>query len=235
MQSFSDCISGWSKEPQWENKLWSFFLPCFLPVEKRWANICFSTQSPNNPTAGTERKSWWDRGMSLDSPPPPQLIDLTMQVALWGFVEEGSRSRRLLNLAMVAHLWGIWWRPWWWWWWRVAPCGVMCARKEMHGLGSSPPANVARANLMWRPRWVCCNAVVWLLYDRNSRAKSVFKIQVFNALQTQNWSFKIHLSQNNPSKCNPRLKMKTSLEVLNIICPPQEPTSIGHCHYKKWS
>jgi hypothetical protein len=27
----------------------------------------------------------------------------------------------------------------------------------------------------------------------------------------------------------------SSLEVLNIICPPQEPTSIGHCHYKKWS
>jgi hypothetical protein len=29
--------------------------------------------------------------------------------------------------------------------------------------------------------------------------------------------------------------MKTSLEVLNIICPSQEPTSVGHCHYKKWS
>ena len=33
--------------------------------------------------------------------------------------------------------------------------------------------------------------------------------------------FKTYLSQYNPSKCNPKLKMKTSLEVLNIICPPQ--------------
>jgi hypothetical protein len=38
------------------------------------------------------------------------------------------------------------------------------------------------------------------------------------------WSFKIYLSQNNPSKRNPKLNMKMSLEVLNIICPPQEPT-----------
>jgi serine/threonine protein kinase len=45
--------------------------------------------------------------------------------------------------------------------------------------------------------------------------------------------FKIYLSENNPSKCNPKLKMKTSLEVLNIICLPQEPTSVGHCNYKK--
>jgi hypothetical protein len=28
------------------------------------------------------------------------------------------------------------------------------------------------------------------------------------------WLFKIYLSQNNPSKCNPQSKMKTSLEVL---------------------
>jgi hypothetical protein len=31
MQSFSDCRSGWSKEPQWENDCGSF-LPCFLLV-----------------------------------------------------------------------------------------------------------------------------------------------------------------------------------------------------------
>ena len=49
------------------------------------------------------------------------------------------------------------------------------------------------------------------------------------------WHFKIFLSQNSPSNRNPKLKLKTSLEVLNIICPTQEPTSIGHCHYKKWS
>ena len=34
------------------------------------------------------------------------------------------------------------------------------------------------------------------------------------------WPFKIYHSQNNPSKCNPKLTMKTSLEVLNIIYPP---------------
>ena len=35
--------------------------------------------------------------------------------------------------------------------------------------------------------------------------------------------FKLFLSQNNPSKHNPKLKMKTSLEVLNIICPATGP------------
>jgi hypothetical protein len=38
-----------------------------------------------------------------------------------------------------------------------------------------------------------------------------------------------------PFKTHPYLKMKTSLEVLNIICPPQELESVGHCQYKKWS
>jgi hypothetical protein len=47
------------------------------------------------------------------------------------------------------------------------------------------------------------------------------------------WPFKIYVSQNNPSKRNPKLKMKMSLEILNIICMSQEPTSVGHCHYKK--
>ena len=37
----------------------------------------------------------------------------------------------------------------------------------------------------------------------------VFQIEVFNALQMRS----------GPSKCNPKLKMKTSLEVLDIICP----------------
>ena len=58
----------------------------------------------------------------------------------------------------------------------------------------------------------------------------MFKIEVFNALQTP---FKVYLSQNNPLKRNPELNMKTSLEVLNIICPSQEPTSVWHHHYKK--
>jgi hypothetical protein len=46
------------------------------------------------------------------------------------------------------------------------------------------------------------------------------------------WSFKIYLSQDNPSKHNPNLKMKTSHEV-DIICPPQKSTSVGHFYYKK--
>ena len=49
------------------------------------------------------------------------------------------------------------------------------------------------------------------------------------------WPFKIYLAQNNSSWRNPKLKMRMSLEVLNIICPPQEPTSVGLCHYQKWS
>ena len=46
--------------------------------------------------------------------------------------------------------------------------------------------------------------------------------------------FKTYLSQNSLSKHNPTLKMKTSLEVLSIIYPHQEPTSVWHCRYKKW-
>ena len=34
----------------------------------------------------------------------------------------------------------------------------------------------------------------------------MFKIEVFNAPSNTIWPFKIYLSQNNPSKCNPRLK-----------------------------
>ena len=40
------------------------------------------------------------------------------------------------------------------------------------------------------------------------------------------WPFQIYLSPNNPAKRNPILKMKTSLEVLSIIYPPQEPASV---------
>ena len=43
------------------------------------------------------------------------------------------------------------------------------------------------------------------------------------------WPFKIyHLSQNNPSKRMPTLNTKMSLGVLNILCPPQESTTVGH-------
>ena len=47
------------------------------------------------------------------------------------------------------------------------------------------------------------------------------------------WPFKIYLSQNNPSKCNPKLKMETSPEVFNTICTPQELTSLRHCHLQE--
>ena len=60
-------------------------------------------------------------------------------------------------------------------------------------------------------------------------SQSVFKIEVFNALQMWFGPSNIYLSQTNPSKHNPEFKMKTSLEVLNIIYLPQEPTSVGHC------
>ena len=57
--------------------------------------------------------------------------------------------------------------------------------------------------------------------------QAMFKIEVLNALQIQIWPSKIYLSHNNPSYCNPELKMKTSsLEFLDIICPPQEPTDV---------
>jgi hypothetical protein len=45
----------------------------------------------------------------------------------------------------------------------------------------------------------------------------VFKIKVFNALSIAIWPFIIYLAQNGPSKRNPKLKMKTSLEVLNTL------------------
>jgi hypothetical protein len=56
----------------------------------------------------------------------------------------------------------------------------------------------------------------------------VFKIEVFNALQTRFGPSK-NLLSNQPFKAQPQIK-KTSLDVFNIICPPQEPTNVGHCH-----
>jgi hypothetical protein len=66
------------------------------------------------------------------------------------------------------------------------------------------------------------------------RSHPVFKIEVFNALQTRFgpsnaiWPFKIYLSQNNPSKCNPKLKMKTSLDVLKNFTPVKFYTLCGN-------
>jgi hypothetical protein len=46
LQSFSDCRSGWSKEPQWENDYGSF-LPCFLLVKIgfNWHSLLFLRMS----------------------------------------------------------------------------------------------------------------------------------------------------------------------------------------------
>jgi hypothetical protein len=62
---------------------------------------------------------------------------------------------------------------------------------------------------------------------------AVFKIEVFNTLQTQFGPSRYTSLKKILQKHNPKLKMKTSLEVLNIIYPPQEPTCIGQCHHKK--
>ena len=44
MQSFNDCKSWWSKEPQWENNCGSF-LPCFLLVQALILVVCVENNS----------------------------------------------------------------------------------------------------------------------------------------------------------------------------------------------
>ena len=46
----------------------------------------------------------------------------------------------------------------------------------------------------------------------------MLKIEVFVAIQRRVWPFKFYLFQNNLSKRKTQLKMKTSIEVLNIVC-----------------
>ena len=58
----------------------------------------------------------------------------------------------------------------------------------------------------------------------------VFKIEVFNALQMRFGPSNTYLFENNLPQRNPNLKMMTPVEVLNIICLPQEPTSVGQCY-----
>ena len=62
---------------------------------------------------------------------------------------------------------------------------------------------------------------------------AVFKIEVFNAFQMQFGLSKYHSLKTTLQNTTPNLKMKMSLEVLNIIFSQQEPSSEGHCHYKK--
>ena len=59
MPSFTDCRSGWSKEPQWENDCGSF-LPCFLLVATQQINLpvpegCTDQNAKNfDPTARSD-------------------------------------------------------------------------------------------------------------------------------------------------------------------------------------
>jgi hypothetical protein len=93
------------------------------------------------------------------------------------------------------------------------------------------------ARVWSRPnKWPCCGmAKPWIWNLAHSWLP--ISVQDWSLQYPSNviWPFKLHLSQNNPSKCNPILKTKMSLEVLNIICMLEEPTSVGHRHYKKWS
>jgi hypothetical protein len=58
-------------------------------------------------------------------------------------------------------------------------------------------------------------------------------MEVFNVLQTQFGPSKYTSLTTTLQNATLNWEMKTPLEVLNIICPSQEPTSEGHCHYKK--
>ena len=60
-----------------------------------------------------------------------------------------------------------------------------------------------------------------------SRLKSSMPFKCDSALQEYT-SLKTTLQ-----KRNSKLKRKMSFEVLNMICPSQEPTSKGRCLYKK--
>ena len=90
----------------------------------------------------------------------------------------------------------------------------------------------------WLPRLSFASIFVWIrtfFCFAPYILPTVFKIEVFKCTLNAIWPFKIYLSQINPSLRNPKLKMKMSLEVFNIICPSQESTSVGCYHYKKWS
>ena len=74
--------------------------------------------------------------------------------------------------------------------------------------------------------WACVGmgahiVMLWVAMDGHGWAWVQFKRKMLGSASNTIWPFKIYLSQNNPSKRNPILKMKTSLEVLNIICLPQ--------------
>ena len=60
-------------------------------------------------------------------------------------------------------------------------------------------------------------------YLRTRSSQAMFHIEVFNALQTRFGPSKYTSLKTTLQNATPNCKMKTSLEVLDIICPPQEP------------
>ena len=64
--------------------------------------------------------------------------------------------------------------------------------------------------------------------------KQCSRLEVFNALQTRFGPSKYNTSlKTTLQNATPNCKMKTSLDVLDIIYQPPEPTNVGHSHYKK--
>jgi hypothetical protein len=114
----------------------------------------------------------------------------------------------------------------------LAPCVIYCCRYKAH---TSETKGFGNCKMREHWIWFECIEMIHLVCDRHCRP--VFKIKVFNALQTRFGPSKYPSLKHNPSNRNPKLTMKTtSLEVLyNIIYPSQDLTSVGHCHYTKWS
>jgi hypothetical protein len=123
------------------------------------------------------------------------------------------------------------------------PCSSMQLNNRLKRESLVNPVTEAKTTALILDQGVCVSVASFdLVFGRESRALTTYtvtafgmcvkclshshamlKIEVFNAPSNVTWPFKIHLSQNNPSKRNPESKLKTSLEVLYRICPPQEP------------
>jgi hypothetical protein len=97
----------------------------------------------------------------------------------------------------------------------------------------------------WNETMVLFGKIRFLALKPKTQCIGQIELYVFHPCQCSifksSMPFKCDLALQNiplskhPSKRNPKLKMKTSLEALNIICMSQEPTKEGHYQYKKWS